>query len=213
MNYFQIGSLSLPSTWLAVVATLFVASLIHRVICGTKVGDWYWNAFFLYFITWKLSYILFNFKLFIGMPLSIAYFNGGTKGHFIALASLSIYLLFFARKKNPFFYRENTQIFLLFFISYGVLIHIIERNNIGSIVQITLLASLMRLLFILKRNKKPIAGQLFFLFLLLELFLISLFNTIFSVKALTFIWLGITVFLFSTFEKRDLSLPSKQSKK
>jgi hypothetical protein len=211
MSYFQIGSLSLPSTWLAVVAALFVASLIHRVICGMKVGDWYWNAFFLYFLTWKLSYILFNFKLFVGMPLSIAYFNGGTKGHFLALASLSIYLLFFARKKNPSFYRENTQIFLLFFISYGGFIHIIERNNIESIVHITLLASLISLLFILKRKKRLLAGQLFFLFLLLELFLISLFNTIFSVEALTFIWLGITVFLF-TFEKRGtLSLPSKQS--
>ncbi|WP_404331654.1 hypothetical protein [Mesobacillus maritimus] len=202
MSYFQIGSLSLPSIWLTVVASLFTASLFHLVVKRKKVGEWYWNGFFLYFLTWKLSYILFNFNLFIDMPLSVAYFNGGTKGHLLALALLSIYLLFFAWKKDSSVYKETTQLFFLFFISHEALIHIIERNMIESIVQVILLACFISLLFILKRKKRLITGQLFFLFLLLQLFVISLFNSILSVEALTFIWLGITAFLSVTFGKR-----------
>lgn len=211
MSYFQIGSLSLPSIWLAVVASLFTASLFHLVVERKKVGEWYWNGFFLYFLTWKLSYILFNFNLFIDMPLSVAYFNGGTKGHLLALALLSTYLLFFAGKKDPSVYKETTLIFLLFFISYEALIHLIERNMIESIVHIILLACFIGLLFILKRKKKLITGQLFFLFLLLELFLISFFNTILSVEALTLIWLGITAFLSVTFGKRGNPLITVQT--
>lgn len=197
MSYLQIGSLSLPTLWLAVVAALFIASVLHWAITRAKLEDWYWNGFFLYFLTWKLSYILFNFQLFLDMPLSIVYFNGGTAGHFIALAFLSVYLLFFAAKKYPTVYAESAEVLLSFFISYKALSFILEKDVVGSVLQLILLVSYLILIISLKKKKIRLRGQPFFLFILLELFILSMFDTILSVEALTFLWLGITTFLYS----------------
>ncbi|SEM54338.1 hypothetical protein SAMN05192533_103301 [Mesobacillus persicus] len=201
MSYLQIGSLSLPTIWLAVVAALFITSVLHWAITRTKLEDWYWNGFFLYFLTWKLTYILFNFQLFLDMPLSIVYFNGGTAGHFIALALLSVYLLFFAGKKYPTVYAESAEVLLSFFISYKALSFILEKDVVGLVLQFILLVSYLFLLTSIKRKQKRLTAQPFILFILLELLMLSMFDTILSVEALTFLWLGITAFLLSRYEQ------------
>lgn len=194
MTYIQIGSISISAVWIAAIVALFVSPILHRVITGSKVGEWYWNSFFLYLLVWKLSYILFNLHLFLKTPVSILYFNGGTKGHLLALALTSIYLLFFTRKKYPFIAKEAMLLFALYFICYELTIGLLHKSVIESMSHSLLLAVFM---LIVNRNNKKRTGQLFILFALLEIFIISIFRTALSLDVLSFIWLGITVLIMS----------------
>jgi hypothetical protein len=197
LTYFQIGNLSLPSLWLAVLTTLFGASLFNKLLTGKKVGEWYWNSFFLYFLTWKLSYILFNLRMFLDMPLSIIYFNGGTKGHLLALPVLSLYFLFFTGKKHPSIYKEAASISILFFVTYEVISNLLDKQWIEATCHILIFTVYLLLFLARKRKRKLITGQIFIVMVLIELLLLSIFNTIYSLEALTFTWIAITVLVLS----------------
>lgn len=193
MTFFQVGSLAIPAVWIAAFGALFIAGMFNRIVTGKKVGDWYWNGFFYYFISWKLSYIVFNLNLFLDMPMSILYFNGGTKGHVFALAILSIYLLIFASKRFPFLYEESVRLFLLYFSSYKVIIGFLEKSSFEMLTHLVLLSGF--LLLAQKKKKVQISSQIFLLFILLELLIISLFGSIYSLESLTVIWMGSIVFI------------------
>jgi hypothetical protein len=197
LTYYQIGNVSLPSLWLAVLTTLFGASLLYKLLTGRKVRDWYWNGFFLYFLSWKLSYILFNLKMFIDMPLSIIYFNGGTKGHLLALTVLFLYFLFFTGKKYPGIYKESASIFILFFVIYEVISNLLDKQWIEALFHTLLFTAYLALLLSQKRKRKLITGQIIIVIILIELLLFSIFNTLFSLEALTFTWIGLTVLVLS----------------
>ena len=171
---------------------------------GEKVADWYWNGFFIYFLVWKLSYILFNFRMFSDMPFSIVYFNGGTKGHILALVILSIYLLIFAPKKYPSIYQECAQIFLLYFICYEVIRGFLEKNTFETFIHLTLLVGFVVLFLLsLKKTKNPLSNQLLIVFILLELLIKSSFGTALSMDALPFIWIGLIVYILRKREEME----------
>lgn len=193
MNDLQFGNLSIPAIWLAAVAALFVAPAIEKIVARDKIGDWYWNSFFLYFIVWKLSYIIFHPGLFLDHPFSILYFNGGTKGHVLALAVLFVYLLVLGAKKGLSIYKASARLFLFYFICYEAIIRFSEANYIGAVSHLVVLASLLVLLRAQQQKKQRLSGQLLILFILVEMLLISLFHTILSIEAITFAWLGLTI--------------------
>lgn len=197
MTYFHIAKLTVPAVWIAVLVALIASPILHRVLYNKNISDWYWSAFFLYFIVWKLSYILFNFHLFLQTPLSILYFNGGIKGHIIALASLSVYLLFFAARKYPFVVKEAPLMFLFYFFFYEITVSSLEKNATESILHVVLLVIFL-LLF--KKSGKLSIKQLFILSILLEILIISTFRSAYSIESLTFIWIG-SIFLFLTKKK------------
>ncbi|WP_044747089.1 hypothetical protein [Bacillus alveayuensis] len=199
MTYFQFGSITIPAVWLASIISLFLAASYSKLFLRQHAGDWYWNAFFLYFIVWKLSYIFFHFKLFLDMPLSILYFNGGTKGHFLALASLSFYLLKIAKNKHPSLSLEGANIFLLFFISYEVIINILEKNVLEASAHVIVCTSYLFLLLFFKKNNIFLSKQMFLFILFIELFLLSIFDRFLTIETSTFIWIGFTI--FNLFEK------------
>ncbi|MCM3587393.1 hypothetical protein M3182_16775 [Mesobacillus maritimus] len=203
MHYFQIGSLSLPAIWLAVLIALFASSWLHRIQSGEKVGEWYWNGFFLYFLTWKLSYILFNFLLFLDMPLSIVYFNGGTYGHFLALALLSIYFIFLAGKKHPSIYKQASQLVLFFIILYEVTIHLLNQQWMQAILHIMIFVSLLAFLQVRKKSKQErLPTEFLLLFLMVEILILSFSISILTIGPLTILWLGATAYYLNTQTKQ-----------
>lgn len=202
MTYFEIGNLTIPSIWLAAVISLFIGSLFKRLYTREKVGEWYWNGFFLYFLVWKLSYVLFNFKIFLNMPLSVVYFNGGTTGHILALASLSFYILFMAGIKHPSIYSEGVPVFLFYFISYEVVISLLEQNYMEALVHFVLLASCCALFNHFKNKNSPISKQIFILIFLLELLIFSFFQSFLTLETLTFTWIAVTMLILYMNPKR-----------
>jgi len=91
MNSLTIGQLTIPIALLS----FFVAILYSDFRSRGK--DTYTNKtieqlFILYVIVWKGSYILFSWPDFIKAPLSLLYFDGGGKGHMLALVVIAIIL-------------------------------------------------------------------------------------------------------------------------
>ncbi|MDQ0154539.1 redoxin domain-containing protein [Robertmurraya andreesenii] len=113
MTYITIGKITIPAVWLAAVIGIFTIALLYRLISRKRIGDWYWNSFIFYLLTWKLTYIPLNFSLFLDTPLSIVYFNGGRIGHILGLVVVSLYLLLYVRKKYGFSFTNKAQIFIL----------------------------------------------------------------------------------------------------
>lgn len=188
MTYFHIGSVTISSVWIAVIASLLVSSLLFRFISGEQTGDWYINSFFLYLFIWKFSYILLNPVFFLDMPLSVLYFDGGSAGHIIALTAVTILILI--KKRNT--QGQAVVLLPLFFICYQVLSSAFDRNQSEMLLHFLLLAILLFLLWKTGNNLLAYASA-FILFLFLgELLIFSLDGSIFSIEILTLIWLGIT---------------------
>lgn len=92
MKWYSIGSLSFPASW-AAIGTAFLLTPLYFIVQGKKAAaDYIGNAFFILFLIWKLSVILFQFATTIKHPLAILYFNGGWKGYALGMACAFIYL-------------------------------------------------------------------------------------------------------------------------
>lgn len=195
--FIEIGTLTIPTIWLSVLAALFITSVIHKFLTGVKVEDWYWNGFFLYFLTWKLSYILFHLEMFINFPLSIIYFNGGSKGHYLGLLFLVLYLFLLTRKKYPAILEYLSHSILLFFILFEVIIHLLEREWNESAAHLVAFVIYLIVFFIFEKKNDVLSGLVITSLILLELFILSFFTSLLTVESFTFIILGFTVLVLS----------------
>lgn len=198
--FIDIANITIPALWVAVLAALFITSTIYRLFSGEKVGDWYWNGFFLYLLIWKLSYALFHFDMVMDLPLSILYFNGGIKGHMIGLILFIMYL-FIIRKKQPSLNKKSIHTMLLFFLTYEVIINLLNNNWLEFIGHLIVCITYSTILFYLLKKNKNITGLLVALLILLELLFLSIFSTIFSMEAFTLIIIGLTVLFVSKGEQ------------
>lgn len=181
---------------MAAILAIILGSLLNKLLVRRTPTDWYWNSFFLYVLVWKFSYILINPKMFLNMPFSAIYFDGGTKGHLLALIIVSIYLLFFAVKKHISIYEESAQMFLFYFFCYEIIINSLEKNIVESFIHLILLLSFLFILISFKKKQKAWI-QVFLMVMLIELLMISLFDTLLSLEGLIFSWIGIIVLLLS----------------
>lgn len=89
-EWFIIGSLTMPSNWIAVLLAMAITSgviwLLHDRKTASKVLDY----FILFILVWKLSAILTDFSMIIQQPLALLYFNGGTVGLYLGLLAVWI---------------------------------------------------------------------------------------------------------------------------
>lgn len=197
MTYLSIGKVTIPSVWVAVILSLFLAAWLYKILTKKKIEDWYWNCFFLYVLTWKLTYIPFHFQLFLDMPLSIVYFNRGELGHILGLALVSIYIVMIARKKYHLSFTGVSQSFILYFLTYQLLIRILEKNIAETAILIAVFMVCLYLFVKINKRNLLLPVQTFMLIILLDFFFMSLFDSFFTQEALSFSWLGITVLLLS----------------
>lgn len=188
-TYITIGKLTVHISWLSIIVALLLAAILYKLIFHVKLSDWYWNSFFIYFFTWKFSYILFHFQTFWESPFSAIYFSGGTKGHYLGLVFVSFFLLIIAGKKYLSFYGEMIPSFLFFFIFYQGTFAVLTDQLFLLAIQILVLAG-----FIISLNKwKEMIEQLFILIFLIEVLTQSITSSLLSLTSITFIWLGFIV--------------------
>jgi hypothetical protein len=99
-EWFIIKSLTIPSSWLAVLLAILITGIIVWRKFGKETEDWFSDAAILFLLVWKFSVVLTDFKLIIDSPLSILYFNGGRLGLFLGLSAALLKLLWRFRQKN-----------------------------------------------------------------------------------------------------------------
>lgn len=89
-EWFIIKSLTVPSSWIAVLIALIVTGIVLWRVFGKDTEDWYSDAAILFLLVWKLSVVITDFDMILESPLSILYFNGGETGLYLGLfAALS----------------------------------------------------------------------------------------------------------------------------
>ena len=84
-TYFTIGSLSMPSSWVALITAFVVAYTVIRFRYGKAHAEFIGDAFFYLVVIWKLSLIITDFDSILRSPLAIVYFHGWNVGFYLGL--------------------------------------------------------------------------------------------------------------------------------
>lgn len=204
MSQIQIGNITISVVWIAVFISFLFASLILRLFRKSS-GDWLWNGFFLYFIVWKFSYALFNFTFILKNPLSLLYFDGGIKGHFLALLLLGVYLYFFVRKTGE-TYEEISLVLPAFFISFELILRYLEGNILETAFHLGLILIFLYGAWGISQKKQKLLSQWVWIFLLSELLIINLFRPLFSLDSVTlFLFMGILWIIRNFLQRQEVS--------
>ncbi|MCM3574362.1 hypothetical protein M3172_14295 [Mesobacillus subterraneus] len=200
MNYITLGRFTLPADLLAAFAAIFIGALIYRLKEKKSIDDWFWNSFFIYIAIYKLSYAIFNFKLFIDTPFSLLYFNGGTEGQILAFLGIAIYLFWLTRKKDSTIKAEDyLPGYFIFFLLYWTGLFAFSQDLFAAAIQATLLV--LFIMFYLKTIKLTVEYAI--LFLMLEALILSLFSNLLAVENLLIFTLGIYLIIFQRFNKEE----------
>ncbi len=200
MNYITIGRFTLPADLLAAFAAIFIGALIYRAREKKSIGDWYWNSFFIYIAIFKLSYAVFNFKMFLNTPFSLLYFNGGTEGQILCFAGIAAYLFWIARKKeNTVNVKEYLRAYFLFFLLYWTGLFAFSEDFLAAGVQ-ALLAVIFAAFYF---KRVELSKEYAILFLMLEALVLSLFSNLLSAENLLIFALGIYLLVFQRFNKEE----------
>jgi len=201
LNYLTVGRFTLPADLLAAIAAIFIGALIYRVKEKKSIGDWYWNSFFLYIALYKLSYAIFNFKMFLDTPFSLLYFNGGTEGQILGYTGIAGYLFWIARKQKIMIkITDYLHAYFLFFLLYWTGLFAFSENFIAAGVQVLL--ALIFGAFYLKGRQ--LSKEYATFFLMLEALVLSLFSNLLSVENLLIYALGVFLLVFQSFHKEEL---------
>jgi hypothetical protein len=200
LNYITLGRFTLPADLLAAFAAIFIGALIYRIKEKKSIDDWFWNSFFIYIAIYKLSYAIFNFKLFIDTPFSLLYFNGGTEGQILAFLGIAIYLFWLTRKKgNTIKADDYLPGYFIFFLLYWTGLFAFSQDFLAAAIQAILLV--LFILFYLKNIK--LTAEYAILFLMLEALILSLYSNLLAVENLLIFALGIYLIIFQRFNKEE----------
>lgn len=92
MTYLTIGQYSIPISWIAFFLAIIYCDYRNnnKVDVTNKALQ---RLLWVYLLVWKFSYILFAWSSFCQSPISLLYFDGGLKGHLLALLMLTVLLV------------------------------------------------------------------------------------------------------------------------
>jgi len=172
-TYFIIGNLSVPSSWIALIAAFIVAYSAVRFRYGKKHAETIGDAFFYLVIVWKLSIILTDFGSVLRSPLAIVYFHGGVVGFYLGLLFIAGKTLWGLKKG-----RLGTNGFRAFFtgavlvqVVYQVVMVLLNEGELIAQVVTVVVFSLFAVFFWMnsgKANNWPV--QLVLVFIAVHVF-------------------------------------------
>ena len=113
-QWFIIKSLTVPSSWIALLIAFIITGLIVWKRFGKHAENVYSDAVILFIVVWKLSVVITDFDLVVDSPMMIFYFNGGETGFYLGLAAAIIRMFFFLKKRQ---FHEQDLIITLFSIT------------------------------------------------------------------------------------------------
>lgn len=135
MTYLTLGQLNMPIAWLAFLLAIFYSDFRSRK-ADVKTNKILERFVFTYLVVWKLSYLLFSWSDFVKAPLSLIYFDGGIKGHLLALGTLAVVLY---RKRHVMVWPEVWIYWARLVAMYGVFSTVFQEQwFIASVWLVTL---------------------------------------------------------------------------
>lgn len=130
MGYLTLGTWTIPYAWIAFLLAYFYIDIRNR-----KAESQWPNAFehllWVYLICWKASYIVFYWEPFLSSPMSLMYFDGGWKGHLVALA---VTLFVFIRRKMIVGFGPLLELWLQLVAMYLIIVSVLAGQYIVSVI-------------------------------------------------------------------------------
>ncbi|MBN8202781.1 hypothetical protein LG291_26460 (plasmid) [Cytobacillus firmus] len=194
MKWFSVGPVTVPASWAAILAAFIVTSAFLFVNKKKAVGDWYGNVIFAFILTWKLSVVIFDFKLTINNPSNILYFNGGIKGYWLGITVAILYTIY-KKRKLILWYGEIILSWIWTVTVYELIIGILNQATIWLTISQFVINLVFLSLAISKKENQQWMLQIIILFTFLQGLAYSLKADFLSVPMATY---GLLV-LFITF--------------
>lgn len=146
-EWYIIGSLTMPSTWLAVLAAMLLTTGAMWLRYNKQIAGRTLDHFITFILIWKFSVLLTDTKTVIDQPLSLLYFNGGVVGILISTVAVAILIW---RQSQPL---PVIEIVGYLFGFYSLVMVILNENTVGSEL-ITLGSGIVVLLLTWWTNQK-----------------------------------------------------------
>ncbi|NLY79158.1 MAG: hypothetical protein GX072_04450, partial [Lysinibacillus sp.] len=130
MSFIQMGNVTVQTEWVAIVIALLLLIAVEKWVVRRE-STYFSDIFFYYILTWKLSYVLFEFSLFVDHPMSLLYFHGGVKGHVLGIIVAILYLLYKSyRKKESLDWSYLLFTFVIYFSLYQSTLLILTKQYV-----------------------------------------------------------------------------------
>lgn len=202
MNAITIGKFTLQAELLTFFITIFAVSILYKAVMQKSLSDWYYNAIILYIVIYKLSYITFQFDLFIKTPLSILYFDGGWKGQVLAFIGLAIYLVMITTKRYELLKSEFIPTYFIFVSIYSLLQQAFLAHYVVAFINIMFLGTFI---WIYLKSNVAHENQLFIFLLLVQAILLS-FSSGLSITHILMLSLGVILFILKKLKGEEQRL-------
>lgn len=191
-SYFQIGNLSVPSSWIAFIIASVLAYVAVRIRFGKLHSERVADALFTVILFWKLSIIVTDFESVLRSPLAFIYFDGGTIGFFLGLLFL-VGKVIWDRKKNRLpkvaIHALLTGTILVQVVYQMMMVLLNAGEWIAQIVTVLFFGVFLLYFWLDSRDAKDMRSSVW-LFMAVHLFVATL-----QPKGLTGAALGVTLFL------------------
>lgn len=151
-EWFIIKSLTIPSSWVAVLLALFVTGIVLRLKYGKTTEDWFSDSAILFVLVWKFSVLLTDFNMIVDYPLAVLYFNGGETGLFLGVIA-ALGRLLWQLRKNGWNQREFIAIVTAFVLLQSIYQFLMVSMNDAELWQKVLTVVIfLGMLFLTWRN-------------------------------------------------------------
>ncbi len=196
MKWYSMISLSFPASWAAIVIASLLLFLYLFVQNEKEAANLWSNAFFSFIIIWKLTVILFYFKMTMKNPLTIVYFNGGLKGYWIAFVISLLYFAYKMTRSNKIGRNLIGEAWIFLIMAYEFTFFILnEESMLLSVSQF-----IVHLLFLvsikLKFKQKESMIQAIVLFTAFQGFIYSIKGQLLSVPMLSYVVASLIIVVF-----------------
>ena len=135
MGYLTLGTWTIPYAWIAFLLAYLYVDVRNRK-AESQWPSAFENLLWVYLISWKASYIVFYWEPFLSAPISILYFDGGWKGHLIALA---VTLFVFVQRKMIVGLSPLLKLWLRFIAMYHIIVSALAGQYIAAVVALVAL--------------------------------------------------------------------------
>lgn len=191
-----IGTLTFPTSWAAIAAAFLITSGILYVVKKKVIADYYGNAIFLFILVWKLSVILFQFKLTMNHPFTLLYFTGGIRGYWLGLA-IALSYMFVKWRKQLVEIRNILFVWLLTAAMYELVISILNDYHFWLKAILVIVNIGFIVIACMKKDYVQWLQQLVILFTFVQVLLYSFSTGLFTAPIMTYIIVAVILSLLN----------------
>lgn len=158
-DWYVIVSLTMPSTWVAVLLALILTSLTLLLQFNKQVASHFVDAAIAFILLWKFSVIVTDFNAVVHEPFSLLYFNGGYVG--VVIGTLGALISLIRAKVSV----SIIQLMAVYSVSYYLFFMVVLNSNPILIELVTLITLVIVFVLLWKKATVRILpiGLLFFI--------------------------------------------------